>query len=99
MTRLGPLVTLLFVLLVIGTTLGTTFLWVIAGVSIVALIILIFAMKKADRFVGPKIIVDDAMDRIEEYVRDEHAEEKRAARQRQEDAAADAAAAAREQEK
>lgn len=98
MTRLGPLVTLLFVLLVVAATLGTTVLWVIAGVSITALIVLIFAMKKADRFVGPKIIVDDAMDRIEEYVRDEHLEEKRAARQRQENAAA-AAAAAEEQEK
>ncbi len=99
MTRMGPLVTLLFVLLVIAATLGTTVLWVIAGVSIIALIVLIFAMRKADRFVGPKIIVDDAMDRIEEYVRDEHIDEKRAARQRQEEAEANAAAAAREQEK
>lgn len=65
--RVAPLAFIVLAVLLIGTTVGTTFLWVIAGIAIIALIVLIVVMARAQSFVGPRVIVDDIRDKFEAY--------------------------------
>lgn len=67
MMRLGPILTIAFVLVLLGSNFGQAVLWAVAGVSTVALIVLIFAMRRQGDFRGPGILVDDARDRIDRF--------------------------------
>lgn len=59
----GPLLAIIVVFVLIVSTLSTVFLWVVAGVSFLALIALIIVAAKANRFTGPKVLIDDARER------------------------------------
>lgn len=71
MIRLGPLVAIVVVVVMIGATLGTTFLWVVTGISVIALGVLMVVMFRNNQFSGPKVLIDDARDRFDRMGRDE----------------------------
>jgi len=62
--RGGSVVGLALILIFIGANLGSTALWAIAGVAIIALIVLMVAMYRQGNFMSPKILLDDAVDRF-----------------------------------
>lgn len=69
--RIAPLAFIVLFVLLIGSTVGTTFLWVIAVISALALVALIVIMARAKSFVGPRVVVDDVRDKLESYGREE----------------------------
>jgi len=69
--RVAPLAFIVLFVLLVGATVGTTFLWVIAALSVIALCVLIFFMARAKSFVGPRVIADDVRERFEAYGREE----------------------------
>lgn len=62
--RIAPLVVIVLIVATISSTLGAAFVWIIAGISIAALGVLFFFMVKQGQFVGPKILIDDAKERL-----------------------------------
>lgn len=73
--RVGPLALIVLFVLLISTTVGTTFLWIIAGIAVAALIVLIVIMARAKSFVGPRVIVDEMKDKFESYGREPRQED------------------------
>ena len=64
--RIAPLLTIIVVMVVIGAVIGTTLLWIIAGLSLAALVALIVVMARQGMVVGPRILLDDVKERFEE---------------------------------
>jgi hypothetical protein len=64
--RIAPLLFIVLVMALAGATVGTAFVWVIAGVCIVALGVLFFFMVRQNQFVGPGVLLDDAKKRFSE---------------------------------
>lgn len=62
--RVGPLLAIVVLAVIFLSYLGQVFMWIVAGISVLALFILIFFTIKADRFSGPKILYDDLRDRM-----------------------------------
>lgn len=60
--RMAPLVAIIVFVLLISSTLGTVFVWVIAGLSTIALIALMTFMYRADSFIGPSSMFSGAPD-------------------------------------
>lgn len=69
--RVAPLAFIVLFVLLVGATVGTTFLWIIAIISVIALCVLIFFMARAKSFVGPRVLADDVRERLESYGRNE----------------------------
>lgn len=63
--RMTPLVMIVVLVVLVGASFGTTFLWVIAGISSVALGVLIYFMVREKQYHGPRVLVDEARDRID----------------------------------
>lgn len=73
--RLGPLLAIIVLMVLVISTMSSFLLWAIAGVSLAALGALIFFSAKADRFVGPRVLLDDARESFERFGREEKEEE------------------------
>ena len=69
--RMGPLLLLVLIVAVAGSAIGSAFVWVIAVVSLLALGVLFFFMVRQGQFVGPRILIDDAKERIDDMGRDD----------------------------
>lgn len=68
--RIAPLVAVVVVVVFLGSALGSGLLWFISTASIIGLGIIIYLSIRQNKFVGPKILVDDARDKLRELGRD-----------------------------
>ena len=69
--RIAPLILLVVIVAVLGATVGTVFVWIVAAVSLLALGVLFFFMVRQGQFVGPRVLVDDAKERLDAMGKDE----------------------------
>lgn len=68
--RIAPLLGIIVLMVVIGAAIGTTLLWIIAGLSLAALVGLIVIMSRQGMVVGPRVLIDDVKERFEEAGRE-----------------------------
>lgn len=72
--RVGPLLAAIVIFVIVVSSLGQTLLWAVAGISVLALIILIVFAARANRFHGPKILYDDAKEGFDKFGRNSEEE-------------------------
>jgi len=68
--RIAPLIAILIVVVMIGSVVGTTALWIVSALAIAGLGVIIYLSVRQDKFVGPRVLVDDARERLNRMGRD-----------------------------
>lgn len=68
--RIAPLIAVIVVVVFLGSALGSGLLWFISIASMLGLAVIIYLSIKQNKFVGPKVLVDDAREKLREMGRD-----------------------------
>lgn len=63
-----PIVLIALAMILISSTVGAIWIWVIVGVLVVALIVLIAVLVRNGMFVGPGVVIEDARTSIQKAV-------------------------------
>lgn len=57
--RIAPLIALIVFIVLVASTLGTVFIWIVAGISFLALVALLVFMARQGQFMGPKVLFQE----------------------------------------